>query len=58
MATPNGEVYGFVTPESGIYINPERMNIQTPIHEFGHLLLDLVKNINNECDVVLKGKQF
>ncbi|MDR1498464.1 MAG: hypothetical protein LBS59_08700, partial [Puniceicoccales bacterium] len=37
MATSKGEVYGFVTPEGDVYLDLERMNANTPIHEFGHL---------------------
>ncbi|MDR0429322.1 MAG: hypothetical protein LBH58_02445, partial [Tannerellaceae bacterium] len=37
MATPKGEVYGFVTPEGVVYLDPGRMNLNTPVHEFGHL---------------------
>jgi hypothetical protein len=37
MFTPEGEVYGFVTGEGDVYLDPELMNANTPIHEFGHL---------------------
>jgi hypothetical protein len=43
MATPQGEVYGFVTPEGGVYLDPEKLNANTPIHEFGHLWCDHVE---------------
>ncbi|MDR2205564.1 MAG: hypothetical protein LBE36_05355, partial [Flavobacteriaceae bacterium] len=46
MATPNGEVYGFVTPEGDIYLDPENLNANTPIHEFGHLWNDYAKKNN------------
>ena len=37
MATSKGEVYGFTTKDGTIYIDIEKMNANTPIHEFGHL---------------------
>jgi hypothetical protein len=46
MATPVGEVYGFVTPEGDIYLDPSRLNANTPIHEFGHLWCDFVEKNN------------
>jgi hypothetical protein len=48
MATPRGEVYGFVTPEGDVYLDPGKMNANTPIHEFGHLWNDFVKKDNPE----------
>jgi hypothetical protein len=35
--TPDGEVYGFVTPDNKVFLDIENMNFNTPIHEFGHL---------------------
>jgi hypothetical protein len=46
MATPRGEVYGFVTPEGDIYLDPGKINANTPIHEFGHLWCDFVEKNN------------
>ncbi|MDR0768787.1 MAG: hypothetical protein LBE71_02625 [Dysgonamonadaceae bacterium] len=37
MSTPKGEVYGFTTPEGDVYIDPNLMSANTPVHEFGHL---------------------
>jgi hypothetical protein len=37
MATSKGEIYGFTTPEGDVYLDPDKMNANTPIHEFGHL---------------------
>jgi hypothetical protein len=48
MSTPKGEVYGFVTPEGDIYLDPDRMNANTPIHEFGHLWNSFIKENNPE----------
>jgi hypothetical protein len=46
MSTPAGEVYGFATKDSKIYLDPEKMNANTPIHEYGHLWVDMVKRDN------------
>ncbi|MDR1122017.1 MAG: hypothetical protein LBM08_14020, partial [Dysgonamonadaceae bacterium] len=48
MSTPKGEVYGFVTPEGEIYLDPDKMNANTPIHEFGHLWNSFVEKNNPE----------
>jgi hypothetical protein len=48
MSTPKGEVYGFVTPEGDIYLDPKKLNANTPIHEFGHLWCDFVEKSNPE----------
>jgi hypothetical protein len=36
--TPDGTIYGFVK-DGTIYLNPAKMNANTPIHEYGHLWL-------------------
>jgi len=46
MATPNGEVYGFATPDGRVFLDPKRMNANTPIHEYGHLWIDFAKKNN------------
>jgi hypothetical protein len=38
MATPDGDIYGFVAPDGTIYIDPDLLNANTPIHEAGHLI--------------------
>ena len=48
MATPQGEVYGFVTPDGMVYLDPDKMNANTPIHEFGHLWNSFIKENNPE----------
>jgi hypothetical protein len=48
MATPTGDVYGFVTPDGTVYLDSSRMNANTPIHEFGHLWNSFVKDSNPE----------
>lgn len=37
MRTPSGVIYGAKLPDGTIYINPEHLNANTPIHEFVHL---------------------
>lgn len=48
MRTNVGDVYGFVTPDGTVYLDSTRMNANTPIHEFGHLWNDFIKNNNPE----------
>ena len=42
MRKPNGEVYGFVK-DGVVYLNRDKMNLNTPIHEFGHLFTPIIK---------------
>ncbi|WP_294203161.1 hypothetical protein [uncultured Chryseobacterium sp.] len=37
MHLPDGSVYGAKLPDGTIYINPEKLNANTAIHEFSHL---------------------
>ncbi|MBS9774507.1 MAG: hypothetical protein KGV59_05045 [Tenacibaculum sp.] len=37
MKTPKGVIYGAKLPDGTIYINPKKLNANTPIHEFSHL---------------------
>ncbi|MBS9767056.1 MAG: hypothetical protein KGV44_05905 [Flavobacteriaceae bacterium] len=37
MKTPKGVIYGAKLSDGTIYINPEHLNANTPIHEFSHL---------------------
>ncbi|MCL1656819.1 hypothetical protein M2T79_09435 [Elizabethkingia miricola] len=37
MQSKSGEIYGAKLPDGTIYINPEYLNANTPIHEFSHL---------------------
>lgn len=48
MSDNGGIVYGFVTPDGTIYLNKDRMNANTPIHEFGHLWNSFIKDNNPE----------
>jgi len=38
-----GQIYGAVTQDGTIYINSERLNANTPIHEYGHLLNAIIR---------------
>lgn len=42
MFTKDGEVYGAKAPNGTIYLNPEKVNANTPIHEFSHLWQQLM----------------
>jgi len=46
MATLAGEVYGFATTDGRIFLDPAKMNANTPVHEYGHLWTDFVKRGN------------
>ena len=48
MYTSQGEVYGFVTDDGRVYLDPDRMNAHTPIHEFGHLWNSMIDENNPE----------
>lgn len=37
LKTPSGVIYGAKLPDGSLYINPEHLNANTPIHEFGHI---------------------
>lgn len=42
MRTKYGEIYGAKFPDGTIYLNPEKINANTPIHEFSHLWQQLM----------------
>jgi len=44
MRTVNGEIYGAKLPDGTIYINPEKLNANTAIHEFSHLWEQVMPN--------------
>ncbi|MDR1897275.1 MAG: hypothetical protein LBR10_10850, partial [Prevotellaceae bacterium] len=53
-----GEVYGFVTPDGTVYLDPTKLNANTPIHEFGHLWQSFIEKNNPElykkgCDLLV-----
>ena len=43
----NGETYGFVK-DGRVYLNPNMLNNNTPIHEFGHIWNAFAKNYRTE----------
>ena len=52
---PNGTVLGFVKGNT-IYLNPDEVSLNTPIHEFGHLWVSQVKKYFP--DLWQKGKEL
>jgi len=46
FATPDGTIYGYATTDGRIGLNPAKMNANTPMHEYGHLWIDFVKQNN------------
>lgn len=42
IKTKDGEIYGAKFPDGTIYLNPEKVNANTPIHEFSHLWQQLM----------------
>ena len=52
---PNGTVLGFVKGNT-IYLNPDEVSLNTPIHEFGHLWVSQVKE--HFPDLWAKGKEL
>lgn len=44
LRNQNGNVYGFKLPDGTIYINPNKLNANTPIHEFSHLWEQIMPN--------------
>ena len=42
----DGTVYGAVLPDGTIYINPKKLNANTPIHEHTHLFNNVIRKIN------------
>jgi hypothetical protein len=47
LATKNQNIYGAVY-NGKLYLNPSLENYNTPIHEFGHIWLNVVKTANTE----------
>ena len=52
---PNGTVLGFVKGNT-IYLNPDEVSLNTPIHEFGHLWVSQVKE--RFPDLWARGKEL
>jgi len=47
MRKPDGTIYGFVK-DGVVYLNSEKPNLNTPIHEFGHLFTPIIKTEHPE----------
>ncbi len=47
MRKPDGTIYGFVK-NGVVYLNSDKPNLNTPIHEFGHLFTPLLKSEHRE----------
>lgn len=47
MRKPDGTIYGFVK-DGVVYLNSEKPNLNTPIHEFGHLFTPIIKSEHPE----------
>ena len=58
----HGDVYGFVDAEGVIHFNPATFNMDTPIHEYGHVALEATKKINNALwrkgNELIKGSRY
>ena len=48
LSTKNQKIYGAVY-KGKIYLNPRLRNFNTPIHEFGHIWLNIAKEANPEA---------
>ena len=49
MKDKAGEVYGFYDTETGtVHLNPDKINSNTPIHEFGHVWTKMLRGANKE----------
>lgn len=44
LTNANGNIYGFKLSDGTIYIDPNNLNVNTPIHEFSHLWEQLMPN--------------
>ena len=43
LTTPKGIVYGYVDGDNVVHLNPDVLNMNTPMHEFGHLWVRNIK---------------
>lgn len=62
MRTKDGNIFGATFPDGTIYVDQNNLNANTPIHEYGHLWTNIVKQQNealyNEViDVVKRDEQ-
>lgn len=53
---PSGTIYGFVDSNNVVYLNSDVLNLNTPIHEFGHLWVSQIRN--HFPDVWDKGNEL
>lgn len=49
LKTPYETIYGWVDDSNVVHLVEDRMNMNTPIHEFAHLWLDLLKKNNPQA---------
>jgi len=54
----DGEVVYGMTVNGEIFLNPELMDLNTPIHEVGHIWLDLIKNSKENKALYAKGLEL
>lgn len=50
LSTPQGEVYGFVTPEGEMFLDPEIAGVNTLIHEGAHIQYKVLKTATERGD--------
>ena len=63
MKDKAGEVYGFYDTETGtVHLNPDKINSNTPIHEFGHVWTNMLrganKNLYNKGIELIKNTEY
>ena len=46
MQLPDGTIYGAVMPDGSMYLNPKKLNANTPIHEHTHLFNQVIQKTN------------
>jgi hypothetical protein len=42
----HGNIYGFKDADGVLHFNPTALNLNTPIHEYGHLALEALRKVN------------
>ena len=56
ISTIDGTVYGFVGNDGKIYLNGDHINANTPIHEYGHVWINIIKDLRP--DIYSKGLEL
>lgn len=51
LSTPSGEVYGFVTPEGEMFLDPEIAGVNTLVHEGAHIQYKVLKTAAERGDI-------